>query len=422
MRFSLSLRKLLLSKNSAVTAALKFVLPAIAPYRPKIFGIGLPKTGTTSLGKCLDILGYRRLDFDYPAFVDLVNGRLSDVLKKTETMDSARDLPWCLIYRELADKYPDARFVLTVRKSPEAWRESLRKHNSRPENRAYRDTPVDLTQKLPNMFSYLGHSGLIDAYLAHNSAVSEFFASQSHRLLTVCWENGDGWPELCRFLDQPTPGRIAFPHENVAPAKTALNFSPTKAAVKPKVFGIGLEGSGTTTLSKCLDILYYTAPHNHVDSTNNILTGHKDDLVSSAAEYQAAVGWPWHFVYRELLERYPDAKFILTLRASTADWMKTANELQLIAEKSAGYKAINQFIERYLSDIDAGIKSSTELYQWHADNVQEFFADKPGRLLTVCWENGDAWPELCRFLAEPIPSHRRFPTEPKKLIATRGAS
>jgi hypothetical protein len=32
-----------------------------------------------------------------------------------------------------------------------------------------------------------------------------------------------------------------------------------------------------------------------------------------------------------------------------------------------------------------------------------FDADKPGRLLEVCWETGDGRKELCGFLRHPMP-------------------
>ncbi len=51
-------------------------------------------------------------------------------------------------------------------------------------------------------------------YERHNEAVREFFAG-TDRLLEVCWEEGDGWPQLCGFLGVPVPD-VPFPHSNPA--------------------------------------------------------------------------------------------------------------------------------------------------------------------------------------------------------------
>ena len=41
----------------------------------------------------------------------------------------------------------------------------------------------------------------------HNDEVRQYFAG-SGRLLEMNLEQGDGWPELCPFLDRPIPGNI----------------------------------------------------------------------------------------------------------------------------------------------------------------------------------------------------------------------
>lgn len=54
-------------------------------------------------------------------------------------------------------------------------------------------------------------------YRAHNAAVRAFFEAEggSHRLLEICWENGSGRAELCRFLGHEIPD-TPLPHEHPA--------------------------------------------------------------------------------------------------------------------------------------------------------------------------------------------------------------
>jgi hypothetical protein len=52
----------------------------------------------------------------------------------------------------------------------------------------------------------------LEFYERHNRQVREFFARRAPQLLLeVCWENGDGWEVLCKFLGHPVPAGD-FPH------------------------------------------------------------------------------------------------------------------------------------------------------------------------------------------------------------------
>ena len=48
-------------------------------------------------------------------------------------------------------------------------------------------------------------------------------------------------------------------------------------------------------------------------------------------------------------------------------------------------------------------------YHRHIEEVRKFFADKPGALTELCWEQGDQWGQLCEPLEEPIPGDTDFP-------------
>lgn len=176
--------------------------------RHKVFGIGLNKTGTSTLGACLTALGYRHQSYSSTALQAFLDGRVADVVAMTAGFDSCEDWPWPLIWRELQAHYGDAaRFVLTRRHSAEAWIESLKRHslNTHP-TRAMR--PAIYGHYYPHGYE-LEH---IAAYERHNQAVRDFFAREApHALLEVCWETGGGWQQLCTFLDHPVPN-ISLPH------------------------------------------------------------------------------------------------------------------------------------------------------------------------------------------------------------------
>jgi len=97
----------------------------------KVFGIGLNKTGTTTLGVCLKTLGFRHAPYDRELLYQIKAGDFAGVHEVADSYDSFEDWPWPLIYRELDARYPDARFVLTERISVDRWLDSLKNHSVR---------------------------------------------------------------------------------------------------------------------------------------------------------------------------------------------------------------------------------------------------------------------------------------------------
>lgn len=81
----------------------------------KIFGIGLPKTGTTSIHKAMTILGFTSQHYFGDART-IEQLRLADYdLDVLRRLEFACDLPIPLIYRQLEDVYPGSKYILTER-------------------------------------------------------------------------------------------------------------------------------------------------------------------------------------------------------------------------------------------------------------------------------------------------------------------
>ena len=54
--------------------------------------------------------------------------------------------------------------------------------------------PLEVRRSLYGYDMPHGHEPeFISVYERHNAAVKEFFRDRPHKLLTVCWESGDGW-------------------------------------------------------------------------------------------------------------------------------------------------------------------------------------------------------------------------------------
>ncbi len=186
----------------------------------KIFGIGLSKTGTTSLTKALEILGFSAAHYTNPYSQEFLSPR--DI----PLYDALTDTPVAYKFEELYEKFPDARFIYTTRPI-DLWVPSFLKHLHRNLNmNAYgefdevvnganlsRDGELfrDVHNKL-----YVQFETPEEAYRHHDAAVRKFFGDRPEaKFREINFFEGDGFPELASFLDCPVPDQ-SIPWENAA--------------------------------------------------------------------------------------------------------------------------------------------------------------------------------------------------------------
>lgn len=188
----------------------------------KVFGIGLLKTGTTTLGYCLKALGFNHYDTPWPLRIQMLEESLqndfSTIREVIEGFDSFEDIPWFSVYKTIDKEYPNSKFVLTVRKDANTWLDSLKYHSI--------CAAPDLRHTRKILFGYpyphKREAYFIDCYERHIREAREHFKKRNN-FLEVCWESGNGWVELCRFLGKPTPA-TQFPHINKRPARTRISW------------------------------------------------------------------------------------------------------------------------------------------------------------------------------------------------------
>ena len=178
--------------------------------KTKIFGIGMPKTGSTTLGTCFQKLGYNHRPWS-PENVELIReinrGNFTKTWKIIENFDSFKGNPWLLIYKKIDECYPNSKFILTLRRNSETWWESLLRHVNRVGHTEEQELTFGFTRLDENK------DRCISVYEEHNKKIVDYFAERKNKLLIVCWETGSGWEELCSFLEQDIPD-IQFPHAN----------------------------------------------------------------------------------------------------------------------------------------------------------------------------------------------------------------
>lgn len=152
----------------------------------KVVGIGLNKTGTKTLKHCLTHWGMNHQSYDLKAFQLFRDGKIEELLSWMEEFDSFEDWPWPLFYREIDERFPDAKFILTTRLTPDRWYQSLCKM-------AVRMGPFKDYER--HIYGHAMPQGKreehIRFYERHNEEVEGYFADRPHKLLKLCWEDGD---------------------------------------------------------------------------------------------------------------------------------------------------------------------------------------------------------------------------------------
>ena len=167
------------------------------------------KTGTTTLSSCLKMLGLRHKSGN----TDLIkmikcDSNYERFDKVVEKYDAFKDLPFNLMYEYLDKKFPNSKFIHTIRESETAWLNSFKRHCSQGKGSS-------LNRKL--MFGYEDVNGNEEAFLRiyreHNANIEKYFKNKQDQILKVCWETENSWEKLCNFLNKPIP-ELPLPHLN----------------------------------------------------------------------------------------------------------------------------------------------------------------------------------------------------------------
>jgi Sulfotransferase domain len=181
----------------------------------KIFGVGLPKTGTSSLTAALCILGFRAVHC--LTALPWRRGNFEEDL--LEEWDAVTDTPVPIYFPALDLRYPGSKFILTVREQS-AWLASIRRH----QRGALTDSPTDRARAMLRLLTYGMESFNEPRYRylqdTHDRNVRWYFRERPRDLLEINICAGEGWGKLCPFLERPVPS-MPFPRENVSAVVTA---------------------------------------------------------------------------------------------------------------------------------------------------------------------------------------------------------
>lgn len=211
--------------------------------KEKVFGIGLSRTGTTSLNGALIELGYNSKHFPneiiyntsfkvrirerivhllwkFPLTRKIKKRFIEKILKDTKNnlilkkdeirkWDALTDTPVTRFYKQIDEGFPNSKFILTTR-NIETWLNSCEKIFNLNEYRTA--CTAQLHKDLYNSLVF-DRAKFKKAFLKHEKEVFRYFNNREKDLLILNIEEGDGWEKLCNFLKKPIPNK-KFPHEN----------------------------------------------------------------------------------------------------------------------------------------------------------------------------------------------------------------
>ncbi|XP_078354457.1 uncharacterized protein LOC144639074 [Oculina patagonica] len=208
----------------------------------KIICAGLMKTGTSSLTKALEVLGYTvyhyaSKHFDLQVWQDTFEtNHLPDFKEVFKDVDAVTDHPQAFWFEEISNAFPEAKVILTVRDSEEAWLRSCQEH-LRIESELlpfYMKILLKIApsrRKTGHYFDVMHHAihgssnpeaGVLyrAKYRQHNARVQAVIPTEKLLIYNV----KQGWKPLCEFLGCEVPS-TEFPRANVGHADTKINMT-----------------------------------------------------------------------------------------------------------------------------------------------------------------------------------------------------
>ena len=201
----------------------------------KVICAGLGKTGTKSIAKALQILGFSVFDFmehmtiHHDEWVSIYrHGKIPDFLSMYNDVDAVTDLPAAIWYEEIHQTFPDAKVILSVRDSEEIWIKSCINNTFVYRNTGFlkkmimwyiipytkgidfpffEDIRMSAFGTLRPEFTVLHKK----KYREHNERVQAVIPKEKLLIFNV----KQGWKPLCEFLGCEIPDQ-EFPRVNVA--------------------------------------------------------------------------------------------------------------------------------------------------------------------------------------------------------------
>ena len=185
-----------------------------------------------------------------------------------------------------------------------------------------------------------------------------------------------------------------------------------------KVIGAGYGRTGTLSLKNALEHVGFR-PCYHMtelfgkpgadEQWEAITRGKVVDWNTVFEGYQATVDWPACAVYKELMQAYPEAKVLLSVRDPDKWYESVYNTIYQVSRRdplSSHARMIQALI--WEGTFDGRFEDKTyaiTVFQWHNEEVRQLV---PAEKLLV-YDVKEGWEPLCAFLGVEVPVDTPFP-------------
>ena len=184
----------------------------------KVFGIGLSRTGTYSLSKALDVLGFYTIHYpiDPTTLLALFNGDAA--FPVLNSYDGITDITVCPYYKQLDRRYQGSKFILTVR-DIESWTKSCENYwrtrppfdeDTRPRHATHMNIRRFLRAAVYGSYNY-SYDRFVSVYQDYVDSVLNYFKNRPNDLLVLNIIKGEGYEKLAPFMGVDMPDS-SFPN------------------------------------------------------------------------------------------------------------------------------------------------------------------------------------------------------------------
>jgi hypothetical protein len=184
-----------------------------------------------------------------------------------------------------------------------------------------------------------------------------------------------------------------------------------------KVIGTGLGRTGTLSLKAALEMIGYGPCYHmmelfprpeHVSLWAKAAAGERIEWDALYKGFVATVDWPSAHFWRDLTQRYPDAKVIHTERAPERWWKSFSQTIAeaLVGDMPPAQQAWGAMVRTVITEQtfhgDLSKENVLRIYAAHNDEVKRTIPAAKRLDLDIDAEPG--WEPLCRFLSVPVPA------------------
>ena len=201
-----------------------------------------------------------------------------------------------------------------------------------------------------------------------------------------------------------------------------------------RIIGAGFGRTGTLSLKTALETLGFAKCYHMVEVMENpehtalwrAAWQGEEPWDALFADYQAAVDWPAAAFWPRLMQHYPDAKIILSVRGA-ADWYKSASATIFRSMREGLRSADPRRRERLVmakeiiidGTFGGDLDDRANAIAVYEANIARVYREVPAQRLVV-FDPAEGWQPLCEALGVPVPQtpyprvnttnefHRRF--------------